>query len=282
MKVGCSVPILTLNSRAGLEKLLPMLLPVFDDVFIIDGNSTDGTREYAAFLGVRVEDQVVGQVPNAPIQNFAEIRERSWGLAKHDWIFYVDSDEVPSRALLNKVTDIVFENRTSCVHEFTRKACLPDGRVVEEAFFYPEYCLRLFAKSSGVRLRDRLVHERLILPPGVTCMRHSECLEAGWPSPEDFWRKQLRYLQLERLGVVPGSVLWLFRWGIGYNVVVFLKQAYRAVRAALRALISGRTSLPIRYTLYFLGYRFLSIQAAFYAWSSSRRALKETKILSAI
>lgn len=275
MKVVCSVPILTLNSRVGLEKLLPMLLPVFDDVFIVDGGSTDGTREYAELLGVRVEDQVVGQAPNAPIQNFAAIRERSWGLAKHDWIFYLDSDEVPSQALLDKVTDIVRENRTSCVHEFTRKARLPDGRVVEEAFFYPEYCLRLFARSSGVRLRDRLVHERLVLPPEAVSLRHPEFLEAGWPSPEDFWRKQLRYLELEERGTVPVSLAWFLRWGVGYNLMTLLKQAGWAVCVSWRAFFCHRVPLPCSYTVYFLFYRILSIRSAFRAWATSRKKNQE-------
>ena len=54
MKIPCSVPILTLNAKAHLETLLPQVTALFDDVYILDGNSTDGTREYAASLGARV------------------------------------------------------------------------------------------------------------------------------------------------------------------------------------------------------------------------------------
>jgi len=270
MKIGCSVPILTLNSRVGLEELLPVLLPVFDDVFIIDGNSTDGTREYAQSLGVRIEEQVVDQAPNTLIQDFSIVRERSWSLAKHDWIFYVDSDEVPSLALVEKVRCIVAENDTRVVHEFVRKARLPNGVIVEEAFFYPEYCLRLFAKSSGVQLRPRPVHERLVLPSGVELERHAEFLQAGWPSPQEFWQKQLRYLNLEEQTSVPPSFGWFVRWGLAYNLSMCFKQALRAVFVSFVARVQGRFSLPWVYTSKFLLYRLFSIRSVYRAWRRAR------------
>lgn len=274
MKIGCSVPILTLNSRVGLEKLLPVLLSVFDDVFIIDGNSTDGTREYARSLGVRVEEQVLDQAPNTFIQDFSVVRERSWSLARHDWIFYVDSDEVPTEELLKKVGSIVAENDTRVVHEFIRKACLPDGRVVEEAFFYPEYCLRLFARSSGVRLRSRPVHERLILPADVRLRRHVEFLLAGWPAPEMFWQKQLKYLALEARATTPSiSWAWFLRWGVGYNLGMLFKQAFRALFVFLSARMRRRFSLPWVYTRHLLRYRLFSIHSTYRAWKRTRQSL---------
>lgn len=270
MKAACSVPILTLNSRPGLERLLPLLLPVFDDVFIIDGNSTDGTREYAASLGVRVEDQFTHQEPNAPIQDFSKIRERSWSLAHHDWIFYLDSDEWPTQELLQEVVKIVEENKTNSVHEFTRKACLPGGEIVESAFFYPEYCLRLFARSSGVRLRDRPVHERLVLPEGVTTVRHDQYFYAQWPDPVTFWNKQKKYLALEERLPTSDSIGWFLRWGIMYNVSMLLKQSIRSLMLDVSSLFSTKRALPWVYVKSLLLYRVLSVKAVYRAWKKRR------------
>ncbi len=270
MKAACSVPILTLNSRPGLERLLPLLIPVFDDVFIIDGNSTDGTREYAASLGVRVEDQFTHQEPNAPIKDFSKVRERSWSFAKCDWIFYLDSDEWSTQELLQKVVEIVEVNEVKTVHEFCRKACLPGGEVVERAFFYPEYCLRLFARSSGAHLRERPVHERMILPTGVVTEKHNEFFYAQWPDPVVFWQKQKKYLALEEGARVNPSLTWFVRWGIVYNIGMLVKQSIRSFALLISSPLFSAKTLPWVYIKRFLGYRVLAMRSVYRAWSRTR------------
>lgn len=265
-KISCSVPLLTLNSKSSLERLLPLLVQHVEDVFIVDGNSTDGTQAYAQSLGVRVEKQFETDKPNQRIQHFARMRERSWSMARHDWIFWVDADEMPSLDCLSTVRDVVDKHDISTVHRFLRLVQLPDGRVVQHALFYPEYCPRLFHRLSGATLVDRPVHERFILPAGVHYVDHQEPILSQWTSAAHMWQRQRRYVEMDLEHLSHRSWSFLMRWIILYNIRSGFGQLWRAVRASTVALWRGEVALPWDYTFYFLLYRALTIWRGIYHW----------------
>ncbi|MEN9558287.1 MAG: hypothetical protein RL141_656 [Candidatus Parcubacteria bacterium] len=258
MRVSCSVPILTLNVRPFLERLLPVLLASFDDVYVVDGNSTDGTVEFAQSLGVRVERQSDSTTPNKRITDFTAARLHSWSFARHDWIFLVDADEMPSEDLLLRVAEIVRADRRAAAHRFRRLAALPNGRVIQHAFFYPEDTMvRLFCRSSGVTLtQDRRVHERFVLPAGIAEVRHTEAFIHQLEPPALFAEKMRRYAVLEAREDAPHTIASVWRWMVWYNLRSGLGQSMRAVRASLRGMMRNETVLPWGYTLPMLAYRF--------------------------
>lgn len=269
MKIPCSVPILTLNRKWSLESLLPLVHEQFEDVFIIDGNSTDGTREFARSLGVRVENQFDDDRPNQRITHFARMRQRSWDMAKYDWIFWIDADELPTPELIQRVRLLVEENDPKTIHRFIRLAKLPDGRVVRHALFYPEYTPRLFHRTSGAHLVDRPVHEKFVVPDDVRSVDHPETYLALWVSPKEMWKRQRRYIDMDTESV-PKTWRGLLRWVYLYNLRSFLGQTYRAVRASLRGLLRRETALPWSYNYYFLLYRILVTVKSTQAWWRGR------------
>ncbi|MEO5927999.1 MAG: glycosyltransferase [Patescibacteria group bacterium] len=268
-KIRCSVPVLTLNSATYLADLLPMLIATFDDVFIIDGNSTDGTQELARSLGVRVERQSESTEPNLRITHFARARLHSWSLAKHDWIYWIDADEMPTPEQLEKVREIVVANDTRIVHRFIRLAQLPDGRIVRHALFYPEYTPRLWNRTSSATLVDRAVHEKFIIPDGVRLVDHPETYIARWGTPQEMWKRQRRYILMDAESV---ATTWsgLFRWVYLYNLRSFFGQLYRAIRSSFIGLIRHETALPWTYSYYFLLYRVLVVVESTKAWTKKR------------
>ncbi len=70
-----------------------------DEVLVIDSGSTDATREIAESLGARVAEQ--------PWLGFSAQRNRGAELARHDWIFYIDADEVVTRELAESVRAVM-------------------------------------------------------------------------------------------------------------------------------------------------------------------------------
>lgn len=261
MKIPCSVPILTLNVKAELTRLLPVLVDRFEDVYLVDGNSTDGTQAYAQSLGVRVERQFDHDMPNSRITDFTAARLRSFGLARSGWIFLVDADEMPSPELLDQVERIVSEDARKIVHAFPRVAVLPDGRTVRHAFFYPEYTMvRLFHRAAGLTLAsDRHVHERFILPEGVALMRHAEPFMHAWPEPAEFRQKMERYVSME-YAEWTGSFKSRLRWMVWYNLRSAAGQFVRAVRSWLAGTLRGETVLPWAYTWPMIAYRFKAMR----------------------
>ena len=70
-----------------------------DERLVVDSGSTDATREIAASLGARVIDQ--------PWLGFSAQRNRGADLAQHDWIFYVDADEIVTDELAASVKAVM-------------------------------------------------------------------------------------------------------------------------------------------------------------------------------
>ena len=270
MKIPCSVPVLTLNSKWSLQELLPLLIDSFEDVFIIDGNSTDGTQELAQSLGVRVEKQSASDEPNLRITHFADARLHSWALARFDWIYWIDADELPTPEQIQCVRELVARNVVPEVHRFIRLAQLPDGRVVRHALFYPEYTPRLFHRKSGATLVDRPVHEKFILPSGVRFVDHPETYLAKWSSPKQMWKRQRGYISMDTESIQP-TWRMLLRWVYLYNLRSLLGQTYRMLRACIVGMIRGEVYLPWGYSYYFLLYRIIVMIESTRTWLKLRR-----------
>ena len=81
-----SVTILTKNSAKYLREVL-RALTTFDDVLLLDSGSTDETRDIAQeFPNTRIL--------NTTFKGFGPLHNEAAALARHDWIFSLDSDEV--------------------------------------------------------------------------------------------------------------------------------------------------------------------------------------------
>lgn len=260
-RLPCSVPILTLNVREHLTRLLPVLKDVFDDVFIVDGNSTDGTVEFARSLGLRVEQQSEDPTPNRRITDFTEARLRSWKRARHDWIFLVDADEVPTPELLTAVHEIVQAENINIAVRFQRLAQLPNGQIIKHALFYPEYTMvRLFHRGAGVTLAPgRKVHERFEIPSSVQSRQRPEAFVHRWPAPDVFRQKLAHYAAMEYDGWYGKGISDRFRWIIWYNLTSAASQCIRAIHAAIVGFVRREPVLPWAYTWPFIAYRFRAL-----------------------
>lgn len=195
MKIPASVAILTRNSAATLERCLASVQE-FDDIVVLDGNSTDGTPDIARRFGARVIPQTDSTEPAVRITNFTEVREKSFREARNDWVYMIDSDEWASPEQIAAVREIVAANRVREAYLF-RKLAVLDGRVIRHAYYYPDYSLRMAAKSGGARwIPGRRVHERLFLPEDVREVRRDEPVFSVQPGYRDALRKDAYYLGL--------------------------------------------------------------------------------------
>ncbi|MCI0479382.1 glycosyltransferase [Candidatus Uhrbacteria bacterium] len=276
-KIACSVPILTLNAKAHLERLLPLVVPHVDDVFIMDGNSTDGTQEFARSLGVRVEKQFDTDEPNRRITDFRAMRLRLWSKAKHDWLFLLDADEEPTPEAIELVRRVVAEGDVSKVHRVLRLTRLPDGRVVKHALFYPYWYPNLFSLKSGVTIAERAVHERLVFPPDVRLVDDPVAIIDPQPSAREWGERQLRYRPLMAKNIPSTSYGYFWRWILWYHLRSFVGQLLKAVVATMNGWRLGEASLPWSYNFMFLRYYMLSYFMLTRAWLSERQRQRTTK-----
>lgn len=269
-KLPCSAPLLTLNSYQGLVKLLPFLVERFEDVYILDGNSTDGTIELARSMGVRVEKQFETDLPNQRISDFRAMRLRLWALARFDWLFTLDSDELVTPECFEAVRRVIIEDKKKEAHSFCRLMQRADGKIVQEAFSYPDRYIRLFRRSDGITLANRRLHERMIVPNGVKTILHDEGITSEWLPPSAYFQKSKRYLEIEAQSVFSPSITFWLHWIVYYNIRSFAGQSLKAIYTYIRAAITGRVAMPIAYTKILLWYRLAVMGVHTKAWWRSR------------
>lgn len=80
-----SVTIIAQNEQSRIRKAIESCKGFADEIVVVDGGSTDATREIAESLGCKVYLN--------PWPGYAEQRNFAATHAEHDWIFFIDTDE---------------------------------------------------------------------------------------------------------------------------------------------------------------------------------------------
>lgn len=109
MKSLFSIVIPVKNDAGNLAECLP-LLAEFDDVQIVDSNSTDETAEIADQWGrTVVQFNWNGNFP----------KKRNWALRnlkfKHAWVLFLDADERMTKPFANELTEFLASDRSNDV-----------------------------------------------------------------------------------------------------------------------------------------------------------------------
>lgn len=133
-----SVVILTKNSEQHIEDVIKSAKPLDGEILILDDGSTDNTVKIAKKLGARVEKQTG--------KGYGAKRNLGKKLAKGDWIFYLDSDELVSSELVKEIKRTVKTGEFSA-YAFARKNIIL-GKWMKYGGWYPDYVERLFRKKD--------------------------------------------------------------------------------------------------------------------------------------
>lgn len=144
-----SVVILTKNSAKYIERCLGVL-QAFPEVVVVDNGSTDQTMELAAgFANVKIYQR--------EFCGFGPLKNIGASLASHDWVFFVDSDEVVSPELVQKILGQHLSEQE--VYRFYRKNYYA-GRLINGCNWDNDYVVRLYNRKI-TSFNDNQVHESI-------------------------------------------------------------------------------------------------------------------------
>lgn len=101
--IPVSVIMMTKNEEQNIVHTLPPLMDHFDDVHVLDSNSTDNTQTIAQNLGATITKfSWNGQYP----------KKKQWGIdhlpLRHEWILQIDADEHITMAFISELRQIDF------------------------------------------------------------------------------------------------------------------------------------------------------------------------------
>jgi len=139
MKISLSIVIITYNEEQNIDRCISSVLPIADDIVVVDSYSNDKTVEIASNLGARiVMNKFEGHIQQ---KNFAITH------AKYPYILSLDADEQIDKALEKEIL-ILKSNWTVDGYEMNRlnNYC---GQWIKHGAWYPDIKLRLWDSRKG-------------------------------------------------------------------------------------------------------------------------------------
>ena len=194
-KIKASVVVLTCNSAKTLAQTLESVRD-FDEILILDGNSTDTTRAIAQKYGAAIYSQDDQGGPNLRIASFAAMRAKGDSLAKNDWIFYLDSDEFASTELIDEIRRALATEQLIKVVYTMPYMLVVEGKLARYSFNYPRY-VRVYNRRSGISWKQaKTVHEKMEIPDDIRVVDLKNFFYGHVPSYRDCLKKDAHYLAL--------------------------------------------------------------------------------------
>lgn len=148
-----SILILSRNEEVNIEACL-RCLSFSDDIVVLDSCSTDRTVEFASkFPNVRVIQREFD----------TEYKQRNYGLHdieyKHEWLYICDADERVAQELIDEITDVINNPKTTHAAFRLRYKNMYMGKWIKHATSYPVWLIRLVRpKLTTYEMRQTNVH----------------------------------------------------------------------------------------------------------------------------
>jgi glycosyltransferase involved in cell wall biosynthesis len=187
--------VLTLNSARRLDEVLSSARRVADELLVIDSGSTDATCAIA--------ERHAARVVTRPFDNFRDQRVFAEDQCRHSWILELDSDEVVSEPLVERILALKSSSFDS------GSGHSPDAFAIRRDWFFlgrpvrvfypvttPEYVIRLFRKDRMSHRGSRGIHESLQFEHGDIARLEEALLHYSVDSIEDLYGKIGLYTKL--------------------------------------------------------------------------------------
>lgn len=251
----CSVLVLTRNAAGTLAACLEGMRS-FADVIVLDGGSTDATREIAGrYSNVRLMEQPRASLDDdGRIRDFSAVRNVGFHAATQPWFLFIDADELLTPELVHSMERAMHAHEHDA-YEVHRRFVI-HGEIVRRAAAYPSLHVRL-VRSNATTGFVKPVHERFDLAPGVSVGRLDGDLLIPLPSAEELWPKYRRYLSIEaHRTMTMGVGGWLY-WVLWRSIRSCMSYAVRLL--AVWVWPGAGKRLPLAYEWQFLAYPLLLI-----------------------
>jgi glycosyltransferase involved in cell wall biosynthesis len=135
-----SVCLVAQNEQDNLQRALPSVQGIADEIIVVDGGSTDRTQEIACELGAKVFARA--------FTNHADQKNYAASLASHDWIFLLDADEELSEELKQSVRKWKEQPPAFAVYEMPRLTWYL-GAWIHHSRWYPDWQRRIYRRDKA-------------------------------------------------------------------------------------------------------------------------------------
>lgn len=202
-----SAVLATHNEEKNLKRCLDSVKDFADEVIVVDGASTDGTRALAKKLGARV-------ITTTNKRNFHINKQMAMNAAKGKLVLQLDADEVVDEQLRDfiistaKIVNVDgYLEPDQPVAWWVKRKNFFLNRFFRKGGQYPDPVIRLYINGHA-KLPQKDVHEQMKVD-GIIGWAEGHLLHYAYPTFDDYLRKFETYTdfkaqQLYDQGVRPG------------------------------------------------------------------------------
>ncbi len=186
--ITLSVALAVYNEEKNLGRCLDSVAGWVDEVVIVDGGSTDSTRDIANKFNAKV---IV--TDNPPM--FHINKQKALEGCTKMWILQLDADEVISDPLRKEIEAIIrTKDSNAPVGYFIPRKNFFLGHWLRKGGQYPDYVIRLFRNGSG-KFPSKSVHEQIEIAGDVGYLKEP-LLHYTYRTIGEYWKKANAYTQL--------------------------------------------------------------------------------------
>lgn len=182
-KPKISAALAVYNEEENIVDCIESLNRFVDEIVIVDGSSTDRTRELAERLGAQVI-----RTTNKPM--FHINKNMAIDNCKGDWILLVDADERVSNNLALEIIEKIKQKPKENGFWINRRNWFLGGYLTKGGA-YPDSVIRLFRRGKG-RLPQVSVHEQVDITGDVGYLKN-DILHLADPTFERYILRANRY-----------------------------------------------------------------------------------------
>ena len=194
-KPDISVIILTHNEQLHIERCIRNLLPIAQQIFIVDSFSTDNTVQIAEAFGAEVFQR--------PWKNYAD--QFQWGLdncpIKTNWVMRMDADEYLESSLIEEIIRKFSDLSNDINGIYLKRKHHFLGRWIKHGDRYPLLLLRIW-KTGQAHIENRWMDEHIVLDTGNTVTLDGNFVDDNLNTVEWFIEKHNRYASREMVDII--------------------------------------------------------------------------------
>ena len=181
-----STVIVCKNEADAIGKTLSSLRGLSDDIVVYDNGSTDDTKNIVKHQGANFFE--------GSWEGFGKTKKKAVSLAKYDWILSVDADEALDEELKQALLQVQLTD-IETVYEIRFKNYFADKHLRFGEWGWDKH-IRVFNRST-VNWDESIVHEKLLLPPGIKIIRlKGYVLHQTVKDIEEYSEKTMHYASL--------------------------------------------------------------------------------------
>ena len=179
-----SAVFITLNEINHIDKVLTNV-HFADEIIVVDSFSTDGTIE-------QINKRTNVKLIQREFKNYTDQKAFALSQATNDWVLFMDADERLTDKLKNEIIVAINDKDNDVSAYYFYRSFMFKNKLLRFSGWQSDKNFRLFRKSNVDFVKERIVHETLVVDGKVADLKH-KLIHYSYQNYERYKGKMIKY-----------------------------------------------------------------------------------------